>query len=81
MICLSSRSALRAFDCAYRDSRYRGGNFRSLTHAVTPHTAVPEIPLRDYRQEHQVDVRLRPRVGSGMCDSAPIIPRVMPTML
>jgi len=42
--------------------------------------AVPEIPLRDDRQEHQVEVRLRPRVGSGMWDSAPKVSRVTSTI-
>jgi cellobiose phosphorylase len=42
--------------------------------------AVPEILLRDDRQEHQVEVRLRPRVGSGMWDSAPNVSRVTSTI-
>jgi cellobiose phosphorylase len=41
---------------------------------------VPEIALRDDREEHQVEVRLRPRVGSDMCDSAPNVSRVASTI-
>ncbi len=40
----------------------------------------PEIQLRDDRQEHQVEVSLRPRARSGVCDSAPSFPRGTPTM-
>ena len=34
----------------------------------------PEIQLRDDRQEHQVEVRLRPPASGDMCASAPSVP-------
>ncbi len=34
----------------------------------------PEIQLRDDRQEHQVEVRLRPPASGGVCASAPSVP-------
>jgi len=40
----------------------------------------PEIQLRDDRQEHQVEVSLRPQTRSGVCDSAPSFPRGTPTI-
>jgi cyclic beta-1,2-glucan synthetase len=41
----------------------------------------PEFALCDDHQEHQVEVRLRPRTRGGMCDGAPNEARDAPTIL